>query len=316
MSHNAIAKEDVLTPEVEPDAGTLADAASAGMPVQVRAALAIALIVLSLISAFPLRAHFSSPDAYASTIATLDEKKANVLGLVAASTAASASITLIPDDVGTPLADKLMDLSSNFMMVLAVIYLEKYLLTIFGLVSFGLLLPAACLGFAVALLTYTRFTFSWSLVRIGKKLIILGAVLMLTVPSSVLVTDMIDQTYDASQSVKVEAPAEGDTAQDDADEEGTPLDFILGIPDAIASGVSSITGEMLDQVNRLIEGAAVMIVTSCLIPILVLLFFLWAANLLLGVDTSGAQQFMGARMRRLGVRREDLVRAKRDASPR
>lgn len=35
-----------------------------------------------------------------------------------------------------------------------------------------------------------------------------------------------------------------------------------------AGRISSITDELLDQVNQLIEGAAVMIVTSCLIPII------------------------------------------------
>ena len=36
--------------------------------------------------------------------------------------------------------------------------------------------------------------------------------------------------------------------------------------------------------NRFIEALAVMIVTSCVIPILVLFFFVWVTKLILGVD--------------------------------
>ncbi len=52
-------------------------------------------------------------------------KKTTALELTAAATAASAAITLIPGDAGTPIADKLADLSSYFLIVVCAIYLEK-----------------------------------------------------------------------------------------------------------------------------------------------------------------------------------------------
>lgn len=45
--------------------------------------------------------------------------------MAATSTAALAGISLIPGDAGTLLEQKLMDISSSLMIVLAVIYLEK-----------------------------------------------------------------------------------------------------------------------------------------------------------------------------------------------
>ena len=65
--------------------------------------------------------------------------------LAAASAAASAGITLIPGDVATPIADKLADLSSAFLVVLCAIYLEKYLVTMTFYVAFRYLVPAVCL---------------------------------------------------------------------------------------------------------------------------------------------------------------------------
>ena len=51
----------------------------------------------------------------AHAIQSLDDKKTTALELTAAATAASAAITLIPGDAGTPIADKLADLSSYFL---------------------------------------------------------------------------------------------------------------------------------------------------------------------------------------------------------
>lgn len=273
------------------------------------------LVVLGLVSAFPLRAVFSSPDTYATSIATLDDKKNNVLGMVAASTGASAAITAIPDDVGTPIADKLMDLSTNLMLVLAVIYLEKYLLTVFGFAAFGILIPAALACFVISLVLYCRSTLSGSFALVARKLLVLALVLWMTVPAGVAVTNMIDQTYEisyATESVEgVEAEAE---AEEDAEEGGSPIDFIISIPEKIADAATGVADEMLSQVNRLIEGVAVMIVTSCIIPILVLLFFLWMANLLLGINVDAPRRMISSRAQRLKVSRAD-IQAMRQSLP-
>ena len=265
------------------------------------------LVVLGLVSAFPLRAVFSSPDTYATSIATLDDKKNNVLGMVAASTGASAAITAIPDDVGTPIADKLMDLSTNLMLVLAVIYLEKYLLTVFGFAAFGILIPAALACFVISLVLYCRSTLSGSFALVARKLLVLALVLWVTVPAGVAVTNMIDQTYEisyATESVEgVEAEAE---AEEGTEEGGSPIDFIISIPEKIADAATGVADEMLSQVNRLIEGVAVMIVTSCIIPILVLLFFLWMANLLLGINVDAPRRMISSRAQRLKVSRSDI----------
>ena len=93
-------------------------------------------IVIALLSFFVIARFTSSTEFNAKTIQSLDDKKTTVMELTAASTAASAAITLIPGDVGTPIANKLADLSSYFLIVLSAIYLEKYLVTITGYAAF------------------------------------------------------------------------------------------------------------------------------------------------------------------------------------
>ena len=92
--------------------------------------LVVAPLIVALLSILVIARFASSVAFHAGTIASLDEKKATVMQLAAVSTGASAAITLIPGDVMTPIADKLADVSSYFIIVICAIYLEKYLLTI------------------------------------------------------------------------------------------------------------------------------------------------------------------------------------------
>lgn len=277
---------------------------------QHRVIVAAVFIVLALVSLFPVREIAADPKTYSAVIETLDEKKTNVMALMAASTVASAGVSLLPDDTGTPIAEKLVDLSGNFAIVLGMIYLEKYLLTILGTAAFGLLIPAACVLLALAVAFYRRSYSSAAWARIAVKLILLGVVLVATVPTSVGITNQIDAIFDESVAISEaqDNAASEETAQAPAEQDQgfDPIAFIQGIPSAIASipetvanGVTSVSEEICNQVNRLIEQFAVMIVTSCVIPILVLLFFLWMANLLLGIDVSAPVGALKARGQRL-----------------
>lgn len=244
------------------------------------------LLVLTLVSAIPLRGVFMSPETYSPTIATLDEKKDTVLALTAASAGTSAAISALPGDAGSPIAEKLMDLSADFMIVLAAIYLEKYLLTTFGFVAFAILFPAACLMFIGSILTYGRLSSSGMLARMARKVTLLGIVLIITVPSSVMLTNQIEATFDDSinqtvaQAEDVMEEAEGSEEKED---EGL-LGLFGSLTETVGDGLSAVTGGAKDMLNHFIESLAVMLVTSCVIPILVLLFFLWAANLILGIN--------------------------------
>lgn len=273
---------ELASPELDPIVGLLG---------RFRYAIVALLAVLALVSLFPLRETFSSPETYTATIATLDEKKANVTALVASSTALSAGISVLPDDTGSAIADKLMDVSVDLGIVLVVIYLEKYLLTIFGFLSFGVLMPIGLAGLAAAVALLGRSAISRTFTHVAVRLLLLGAILVSVVPASVWVTDRIDETYETSVAVastEQEAEAQEQPQSDEGD--GGILEFITGIPEAVANlpqtvadGVTSVTQDILDQVNALVEAFAVMVVTSCAVPVLVLLLFLWVANMLLGI---------------------------------
>lgn len=270
-----------------------------------RRIVAAVLVVVALISFIPLRMVFSNPDTYVGLTQTLDTKIDNVMGLTAASAAASAGLSAIPGDAGTPIAEKLIELAGNFGIILAIVFLEKYLLTIFGTAAFGLLVPVGCVLGIIAVMTYGRLTLSNVMAKLALKLVVLAAVLLCTIPTSVWVTNTIDETYQTSLVASAAAEAAEDAAvadeaqQGESEGAGNPIDSLLGffqgIPDAVASGLASVSDEILGQLNNLIEQFAVMIVTSCLIPVLVLVFYLWMANLLLGINIEAPAAALKAR---------------------
>lgn len=113
----------------------------------------IVCIIIAGISFFGLAKSYSSPESKINkeTIKYLDEKKTTALELSASATAVSTLITLAPGDDGTPVANKLMDLAGYFLIVVSAIYLEKYLLTILGALTFKWLIPVSMLALAVYL---------------------------------------------------------------------------------------------------------------------------------------------------------------------
>ena len=86
----------------------------------------------------------------------------------------SAGITALPGDTGTPVAEQLAQLSGNLGIVLAVLYLEKYLLTILWSVGLGILIPFALVLLAVSLGIHGRWSTSAVLRRVATRVLVVA----------------------------------------------------------------------------------------------------------------------------------------------
>lgn len=258
-------------------------------------------IVIALLSFFVIARFTSSTEFNAKTIQSLDDKKTTVMELAAASTAASAAITLIPGDVGTPIANKLADLSSYFLIVLCAIYLEKYLVTITGYAAFKILVSIACVFFSGYLLWRKEI-----LRVVAQKFLLFGLAVYLVIPASVKVADMIETTYASSiestietakqttdeiesetgESGQVDDKSSNEKSQSDSDSDSKENagGFFSGLFNKVQEGVSTATANVENVLNNFIEALAILLVTSCLIPILVLIFFVWLVKMLLGLN--------------------------------
>ena len=317
-------------PEVTEMGDALRAPRSGGAPSpSARKSLYVALLVIvALVFAFPVADVMGSKETYRGSIERLDDKAQTVTALVGTTTAASVAISAIPGDTGIPVADKLMDVAADFAIVLGAIYLEKYMLTIFGLAACRVVVPLACALGVGYVLVREDVTWRASLRTSAVKLALLALALTLVVPASVQVSNMIEDTfeYDAA-SVSSEMDAEGaadsgaaaamtesadaadnarsndgasSASSDEAPDASTdPIgafaawagglgedigSALSGAGTALSSGVTGILDTAKGWVARLIEAFAVMIVTNCVIPVVVLLFFVWIITVLMGLN--------------------------------
>lgn len=240
--------------------------------------ICLALILFAVVSFFPLAQRFSAPERYTEYTESINDKTDTVLKLMAASTVTSAGLSAIPGDTATPIANKLADFSEYFLLILCVLYAEKYLLSIIPLGVFRAVFPLACLLFAAG-----RFSRSELFDRQGSKLVLLGLAMLFVIPLSVRTSDLIYTTFQASIDSTIssaEELSEETTALSEAEDEG----MLRSILNRLSETKDSLTDKAAMILNRFVETLAIMIVTSCLIPVLVLLFFLWVIKQVTGID--------------------------------
>ena len=271
---------------------------------------AAVLLLVAILSITVVGKYASAPENHQKTIASLDEKKQTVMELTAASTVTSALITLLPGDTATPIAEKMADVSGYLLVVLCAIYLEKYLVTITGYVAFTYLIPIAC-GLWILNLVFENATVR----KLAAKLAVFGIAIFLVVPASVKISDLIGDTYQAQIEATIEDARNTQSILEnsgvvDDDTNATETtgidatsnifdwakDAISGAKDSVANVVENVkisTEELVQKVenslNHFIEAVAVMIITSCVIPMLVLLLFFWMVKIVLDVDLSGVK---------------------------
>lgn len=294
--------EHTTVTELQP---SLSDVVCANKKLQI--GIIVALVVLALLSGFVARPHFADTKTWDSTIEVIDQKKGNVLALTTSCVALSAGITALPGDTGTPVAEQLAQLSGNLGIVLAVLYLEKYLLTILWSVGLGILIPFALVLFAISLGIHGRWSTSTVIRRVATRVLVVAIIGMVLVPASVWVSQKVDETYRVSiEQAQQKAADAADSDSSKASKKKTEstesknvleqlADGASGLVTSVTSGAKQITDEIVQQVTDLIEGVIVMIVTSCVIPLLVLAAFLWLGHVLLGIDISGPANYLTGR---------------------
>ena len=261
-----------------------------------KALIAAVLLLLAVVSFLFIADYATDAGNHATTLAAVDNKAETVLKLSAASALASAGISAIPGDTATPIAEKLADFTEYFLLILCVLYTEKYLITILGAAAFKILIPVALILAGISL-----FKAEKPLRALAVKLGVIGLALYLVIPVSFRVSDMIYRAYDSSIQSTVEAAESlSDTTAELAEAE-EDKGRIASILDRISETASTLTDKAADILNRFVETLAVLIVTAAVIPILVLLFFLWVIKQLTGVDLS-------ERFRKLGENRRNTAK--------
>ena len=285
---------------------------------------AVILLLIAVLSITVVGKYASAPENHQKTIASLDEKKQTVMELTAASTVTSALITLLPGDTATPIAEKMADVSGYLLIVLCAIYLEKYLVTITGYVAFTYLIPAACvlwiLNLFFANATVRKLAAKLAVFGIAIFLVVPASVkisdligdtyqaqIEATIEDAKSTQNILENsdpgndTSEAETGTGTTEAAAANTQEKTNSESGSVSNIFDWAKDAFSSAKDSVanvvenvtisTEELVQKVenslNHFIEAVAVMIITSCVIPMLVLLLFFWMVKIVLDVDLSG-----------------------------
>ena len=118
---------------------------------------------------------------------------------------------------------------------------------------------------------------------------VFGTAVLLVIPTSVWVSDQINAIYSESIEITVESASAvsenliGEVA-DDGQENTTVIDEAKALLGDLSGSVAGVVEQFKNLLNRFIEATAVMIVTTCLIPLLVIVFFVWIVKTLFNVQ--------------------------------
>ncbi len=239
--------------------------------------------VLAILSIVILGGIFSNPDSYGNLIASLNEKKTNVQTLMGSAVTASAALTLMPGDFGTPIAEELASMSTYFIVILCALYIEKFLVSITGPVVFNFIFPVGLILFGLG-----AYLPRFPLRKAAAKIVMLGTIMALLVPISLGISGLVEKQYEVEiQQTIQDATSSADQIQgvaDEADSDNTDIwsQFI----NRVKGGSATLMNEMKQMLGNFTDVVAVYIVTSCIIPLAVLLIGVWLIRNLFGMSVN------------------------------
>lgn len=243
-----------------------------------RLIIIVILIIIAILSSTVIAKYATSPENHLKTLEALDEKKAVAMKLTAAVTITSTAVSAIPGDTATFVAEQIAELADPLFLITCALYLEKFLFSTLGHVSFRILIPLVCMLGIICVIWKNK-----KLRDFAFKLLVFALAIYWTIPFSVSVMKTVEKTFEESinqtygQVDDITEEAESSVEHEDTNKF---LDFMEGIGDKL-------TGTVENAKNALgifIDAIAVLIITTCVIPIAVIFFFIWLIKTLFGIS--------------------------------
>lgn len=235
----------------------------------------ILLAVLISVSSASVLAYKVPEHRYVKeTLDSLEESKTTVMEFSGATIAVSFAITALPDDLGSPLAGTLADMNKYFVFIFAVLYVEKLIVVEGMKLSFAYIIPIACGLYILAVLSGKAFFKNFAV-----KLMTLGLAIVFVIPVSTHVTEKVCEDYLVyvdETIAEADAGAEKVNEIMDSGEEGTTVfDKLTDAFKTVIQGISDLLTYFENVLKKCVNSIAIMIVTTFVVPMLVLLLFRW-----------------------------------------
>ena len=209
-----------------------------------------------------------------NTVERLEESQNTIMKFSGSTMGTSVAISALPDDFGSPLAGTIADLNMYFIFMFAVIFVEK-LLVLEGIkIALAYMIPAACLLY-VAFVLSSKNVFK----NFANKLLILGMAIIIVIPFSTYFTETVCNDYLAYVDETIEEADAGAAKINEvmaaSDEEATFFDRISAAFKTSIQSVSDLLAYFKNVVRKCVNSVAIMLVTTFVVPMLILMLFRW-----------------------------------------
>ena len=236
-----------------------------------RILLAIFIIVFSI---FVLAYKVPESEFVQETLESLEKSKTTVMEFSGATISVSLAITALPDDFGSPLAGTIADMNKYCIFIFAVLFVEK-LIVVEGIkLSFAYIIPFAC-GLYILTVLSGKDIFK----VFASKLMILGLAVVFVIPLSTHFTEKVCEDYlvyvDETISEANDGAEKVNEVMASGDEGANVFEKLTDVFKTAVQGISDLLTYFENVLKKCVNSIAIMIVTTFVLPMVVLLFFRW-----------------------------------------
>jgi len=234
----------------------------------------IALICVGLLSFFFLKTWVPESEFVEESIESVDESKDTVMRFSAATLSASVAITMLPDDVATPLADSLADLNIYLIAILMILHFEELLILYGSKIAFAAAIPIACGIFTFGILLKQDV-----LKSLAVRLSVLGLAVALVVPISTHITNYVAADLNQYVETTIESTENGadkvNEVRDSNEDERSVFERLSELFKTAINDVSDLIVHFQNSIRKCMNSVAILLLTNCLMPILNFFVLKW-----------------------------------------
>ncbi len=260
----------------------------------IRLVVVLLCIALAFVSLFVIAPKLEKASTYKGLTAQLDEKRESVAKLSLSMTALSVAVAAVPGDSTTPIADQIEDLNMYLLIAIGAIMIEKILLPILiGTVGFRIVLPVVAILTAIFIKTWSGRVLRWAC-----TILVIGVLSGLLIPTGIYAGNKVDDALGAQKLLdKInkdieeinkkndEEAVDSEPSEDSSDEDKSFWDKIVNFGEEVGEKITGAGEELLEKakviMTDLMDAVVIFIISSCLIPIGVLLVLFWGIKVII-----------------------------------
>lgn len=241
----------------------------------------LVLILIGALSFYFLNTGIPESEFIKDSIESVEDSKDTVMRFAAATLSASVAITLLPDDVATPLADSLADMNIYFVAILMLLFFEKILI-VYGFKLAAIVIPLACVIYALSAILKRD-----ALKSFAARLSVLVLAVAFVVPCSTHVTNYVAADLNQYVEATIASTEDGADKIHEAMEVGENEKTIFEkLSESFKTAINDISDLMLhfqNSIRKCMNSIAILLLTNCLMPILNFFLLKWVLKETLNV---------------------------------